>query len=66
MEQQRPKLLRMEEVQEITGLGRATCYARVAAGDFPHVRFGRSVRVPLHALEAWIERNTSGGNHDAA
>lgn len=66
MEQQRPKLLRMTEVQEITGLGRATCYARVAAGEFPSVKFGRSVRVPLQALEAWIERNTSGGNQSAA
>ncbi len=63
--QRKPKLLRMSEVQEITGLGRATCYAK-SGHEWPALKVGRSVRVPLQALEEWIARNTTGGDQQAA
>jgi excisionase family DNA binding protein len=56
------RLLRMAEVAQLTGLSRAKAYAMVAAGELPSLRAGRSVRVPLAALERWIEQNTTGGN----
>jgi excisionase family DNA binding protein len=36
-------------------------YKLMAAQVLPTVRMGRSVRVPLAALEAWIEATTVGG-----
>jgi excisionase family DNA binding protein len=57
----RALLLRPEEVVEMTGLSRAKVYAMAAAGELPSLRAGRSVRIPLAALERWIESNTTGG-----
>lgn len=65
MEQEQAKLLRMEEVISLTGLSRAKAYGMVSAGELPVVRMGRSVRVPLVALRAWVQRNTSGGQQAA-
>jgi excisionase family DNA binding protein len=56
-----PHLLRAEEVVSLTGWSRAKVYAMAAAGDLPSLRSGRSVRIPLAALERWIEQNTTGG-----
>ena len=56
-----PKLLRAQEVAEITGWSPAKVYAMAAAGDIPTLHSGRSVRIPLAALELWIEKNTNGG-----
>jgi len=59
---QRSKLLRAEEVVEMTGWSRAKVYAMAKSGEVPSLRAGRSVRIPLAALERWIEQNTSGGS----
>ena len=55
------RLLRAAEVVSLTGLSRAMVYKLMAAQILPTVRMGRSVRVPLAALEAWIEATTVGG-----
>ena len=51
------RLLRRPEVQELTGLARATIYQRMALGDFPRpVKVGvRAVAWPLSVIEKWIE-----------
>jgi excisionase family DNA binding protein len=56
-----PQLLRAEEVVKITGWSRAKVYAMAVSGEIPSLRSGRSVRIPLAALERWIEENTTGG-----
>ena len=56
-----PKLLRVEEVVTLTGWSRAKVYAMAVSGEIPSLRSGRSVRIPLAALERWIEENTTGG-----
>jgi excisionase family DNA binding protein len=56
-----PKLLRAQEVADITGFSVAKVYAMAVSGDLPALRSGRSVRIPLAALERWIEANTAGG-----
>jgi excisionase family DNA binding protein len=56
-----PRLLRMSEVAAITGFSRAKVYAMAASGEIPCLRSGRSVRIPLAALEGWIDQNTTGG-----
>ena len=35
---------------------RSTGYAFVASGEWPSIRVGRSVRVPVEALRAWVRR----------
>ena len=55
------RLLRVEEVVELTGWCRTKIYAMVLSGEIPSVRSGRSVRIPLKSLEAWIEASTVGG-----
>ena len=59
-------LLRPAEVVKITGWSRAKVYAMAAAGQLPCLRAGRSVRIPLAALEAWIAEHTQGGDQRAA
>lgn len=56
-----PQLLRAEEVVTLTGWSRAKVYAMAVSGEIPSLRSGRSVRIPLAALERWIEENTTGG-----
>jgi excisionase family DNA binding protein len=55
------RLLRADEVVDLTGWSRAKVYAMAHAGEIPSLRVGRSVRIPLAALERWIEENTTGG-----
>ena len=43
-----PRLLRLPQVIERTGLGRSSIYERVAAGTFPRA-------VELGASRAWLE-----------
>ena len=52
------RLLRRPEVQELTGLARASIYQKMATGDFPRpVKIGaRAVAWPLSVIADWIER----------
>ena len=49
-------LLRPVEAAEAIGIGRSKVYELLASGDLPSIRIGGSVRVPVAALQAWIER----------
>lgn len=42
--------LRVEEAGQLLGVGRSGAYAAAARGDFPTIRVGRSVRVPVAPL----------------
>ena len=52
-------LLRPVEAAEAIGVGRSKVYAMLASGELPSVRIGGSVRVPVEALRAWIDRQVS-------
>ncbi|HEX5504904.1 MAG TPA: helix-turn-helix domain-containing protein [Thermomicrobiales bacterium] len=41
-------------------MGTTKCWGLVRAGVIPCVRFGRSVRIPVHEVEAWIAEQASG------
>jgi excisionase family DNA binding protein len=61
------ELLRADEAAELLGLGRSKTYQLMAAGELPTVRIGRSVRIPLAALRAWVaERTVDGGSFSAS
>lgn len=48
------------EAAALVDVGRSTGYALAASGEWPTIRIGRSVRVPLTALRLWVERQTRG------
>ena len=54
-------LLDAGQVAERLGLARSTVYLLVAHGVLPHVRIGRSVRVPEDALRRWVAEHTRVG-----
>jgi excisionase family DNA binding protein len=47
-------LLRPAETAEILGIARSRAYALIASGELPCVRIGKSVRVPIESLRAWV------------
>lgn len=54
-------LLRPEEAAHLLGIGRSRIYALLASGQVPSVRVGRSVRVPVDALQQWLSELIAGG-----
>ncbi len=62
-----PLLLRIPEVARMLSLSRSRVYEMTQTGEMPHVRMGKSVRVPHSALLRYIELRTVGTlNNDAA
>jgi len=53
-----PLLLRAEEAARLLNLGRTTVFQMLADGTLPAVRFGRSVRVRRHDVDALIEAHS--------
>jgi len=44
------------EAAEAIGVGRSKVYELLASGELPSIRIGGSVRVPVDALQRWIDR----------
>ena len=51
-----PLLLNITEVAEVLRLSRTKVYELIAVAGLPTVRFGKSVRVSVIALQEWIEQ----------
>lgn len=49
----------VEEAARLLGISRAHGYELVARDELPHVRLGRRVVVPKHALDELLARVTS-------
>ena len=49
-------LLTIDEAAQRLGIGRSHAYVYVLRGDIPSVKLGRSRRIPLDALQEFIER----------
>ncbi len=47
-------LLRPEKTADILDLSRAKIFLMLASGELPSIKIGRSRRVPVDALKAWI------------
>ena len=54
-------LLRPHGAAELLGLGRSTVDELIASGAIPSITIGRSRRVPLEALRAWVRAQTDAG-----
>ncbi len=60
-------LLKPMEAAEMLGIGRSRTYEMLAQGELPSIRIGRSVRIPVDALQLWIrEQETGAGISNSA
>jgi excisionase family DNA binding protein len=50
----------VEEAGRMLGISRAHAYELVARGELPHLRLGRRVVVPKHAIELMLASVTAG------
>lgn len=55
-QKQVPRLLKVREVVEITGLQRWRVYELVRNGEMPAMHIGRTLRFSEAALAEWIEQ----------
>jgi excisionase family DNA binding protein len=51
-----PLLLTIPQVMAALNLGRTKIYELIDQESLPVIRFGRAVRVPLAALQTWLEQ----------
>ena len=58
-------LLKVSEAAAMCGIGRSKAYLLVASGEWPTVRIGRSVRVPLEELREWVRSKVGEARQDA-
>lgn len=67
-----PDMMRVEEAARFLRIGRNRAYEETArflatsgAAGLPCIRIGRSIRVPRHALERWVEEQLGTVDADA-
>jgi excisionase family DNA binding protein len=56
-----PLLLEVRDAAQVLGIGRSTLYELIAAGEIEVVHIGRSARVPVVALQAFVDRRRAVG-----
>jgi len=49
-------LLRPAEAFKIAAVGKSTGYGLIASGQWPAIRIGKAIRIPVEGLRAWVER----------
>jgi excisionase family DNA binding protein len=52
-------LYRPAEAADAIGVSRARAYELIAEGVIPSIKIGASIRVPVEALRAWIDRQVT-------
>ena len=56
-----PRLLDVSEVAALLNIGSSTVYQMIRAGELPCIRLGRTVRVDLEDLRAFIQDRKAQG-----
>jgi excisionase family DNA binding protein len=51
-----PLLLTIPQAAAVLSIGRTTVYELIGAGDLESVHIGRSVRLPVDALRAFVDQ----------
>jgi excisionase family DNA binding protein len=54
-------LLTPKQAAKALAISPRKLWGMTASGEVPHIRMGRSVRYPLHELQAWIDDRKNGG-----
>jgi len=57
-------LLKIEDAARVLSLGRSKTYQLVMEGAIPSIHIGRSRRIPVAALERWIDERTREAETD--
>lgn len=56
--------LTVPEAARLLGVGRGSCYEAIRRNELPHIKIGRRILVPRHALEKLLsEPNALGDIH---
>jgi excisionase family DNA binding protein len=58
--------VRVPQAAQMLSIARSTAYALIQRGELPSIRVGKSLRVPVAALEAWVERQARQSAGEAA
>ena len=58
--------VRVGEAARLLDIGRSKAYELIQRGELPVIKVGSSLRVPLKALHAWIERQGTQGGSDGS
>ena len=53
-------LVKVAEAADLASISRAKAYELIAAGEWPSVRIGRTIRVPVGRLSIWIDEHIDG------
>jgi excisionase family DNA binding protein len=54
-----PEVMTVPEVAEVLRIGRNATYELLRTGEIPHIKLGRSLRVPKPALLQFIQRGST-------
>lgn len=54
----------VSEMQKALGIGRNTAYELVNRADFPAVRLGKRIVIPVEGLAAWLKARGMEQGHD--
>jgi excisionase family DNA binding protein len=54
MEQQQNQLLTVDELAKYLKISRPKAYQLVHQEGFPKIKLGKSIRIPMQALDNWI------------
>jgi excisionase family DNA binding protein len=57
--QSTPLAVRVSEAARLLDIGRSKCYDLIRSGTLPSIRVGKTVRVPLAPLYAWVEQQSA-------
>lgn len=52
--------LSVREAAGHLGIGRNRVYELIARGELPHLKIGRTIRIPSQPLAEWISARTEG------
>lgn len=55
-------VISVSELQNILGIGHNSVYALVKRPDFPAVRIGKRIVIPVDGLKQWLNENSTNTN----
>ena len=56
-------VMTVREAAEVLGIGLNSAYEAIGRGEIPHIRIGRSIRVPRAALEQLLVGASQAEHH---
>ena len=60
--QEYPATLSVKQLAKHLNIGLNSAYDLVKTDDFPALKIGKRIIVPIAQLEKWVERQTQGGD----